>query len=147
MMMRNKLLTVGCTLVVALLCCSMVLSDDFTPSQLSSIERGMSSKKVKQILGDPILCDINEEGEVWTFRSGKTEESNAMEVRIWFRDGKVERMRSYELMPAGEKPGSIRNLPVRRYRYLSVDSCRYNGDCPQHHHVAPRPGRGGHCCW
>lgn len=132
-------------MVVALLCCSMMLIDDFTPGQLSSIERGMSSKKVKELLGDPVLCDIDEDVEVWTFRSGKTEESNAMEVRIWFRDGKVERMRSYEWKPTGENPGSVRRLPVRRHRYYSADSCCHEVDCP--YHDAPlRQEYSGHCC-
>lgn len=128
--MGNKLLTAVFALTVALLACSMVVFDGFTPQQLGSIEKGMSVKQVKKILGDPALRDINEEEEVWTFRS--SEEGDAMEVRVWFRDGKVVRMHTLDKLPVGD--------PVNRPRHRlldhrvkkevqAADSCCHDAPC------------------
>ena len=138
--MKNRLLTTAFALTVVLLACSMTVFDGFTPRQIGSIERGMSVKEVKDILGDPVLRDIDEDEEVWTFRS--TDDDGVMEIRIWFRDGKVARMRTHDGAPA-DTPHRRPALRHHRHHGHPADSCCYGYPCGHYPHRGP--GHGG-CC-
>lgn len=69
------------------------ISYGFGYEQLARIERGMNLKEVCDILGEPILRDLNDGGEIWGFRAHGT--AGWTIVRVWFKDGKVTEMKSY----------------------------------------------------
>ena len=150
--MRNKLLTAGFALTVALLACSMTVFSGFTPKQVSSIEQGMSSKQVKKILGDPVLRDIDGPEEIWTFRDTQEGGGEVKEIRIWFLDGKVIRMKCFEQTAARFREGrrTYRNYHHDCHRHCT-DSCQVE-TCPYPHgypccnpHHTHRHGYGKRC--
>ncbi|WP_418698053.1 hypothetical protein [Bacteroides sp.] len=78
--------------VLATSCGVYTGSYGFNSKQLGSIERGMDFEEVCTILGEPVLRDLDSEGEAWTFRSNGN--TGCSVVKIWFEDGKVVEMKS-----------------------------------------------------
>lgn len=149
--MKHKLLTALFAVAIATLACSMTLADGFTPAQVGSIEQGMTVKQVKKILGDPALRDIDGPEEVWTFRNTEKNDGTVEEIRIWFLDGKVLRMKCRE-QAGGRQPDRYPRRDFRRgFRHHCADSCYVAGDSCCHDHPYPyhrhgrRHWRGG-CC-
>ena len=72
--MKKMSVVLGLLLAVLVMGCGIYESYGFDYKQLSSIERGMSFKEVCTILGEPAG---------WSA------------VKVWFKDGKVDEMKSY----------------------------------------------------
>ena len=60
--MKKMSVVLGLLLAVLVMGCGIYESYGFDYKPLSSIERGMSSKEVRTIFGDPPLRDVNTEG-------------------------------------------------------------------------------------
>lgn len=80
-------------LAVLLSSCGIYSSYGFNYQQLSSINRGMTLDEVCAVLGEPVLRDLNNEGEAWTFRAWSPNGYSV--VKVWFKEGKVTEMESY----------------------------------------------------
>ena len=91
--MKKMSVVLGLLLAVLVRGCGIYEGYGFDYKQLSSIERGMSFKEVCTILGEPAFRDLNKEGEAWTFRAYTPAGWSA--VKVWFKDGKVDEMKSY----------------------------------------------------
>lgn len=96
--MKKMSVVLGLLLAVLVMGCGIYESYGFDYKQLSSIERGMSFKEVCTILGEPAFRDLNKEGEAWTFRAYTPAGWSA--VKVWFKDGKVDEMKSYLVVTA-----------------------------------------------
>jgi hypothetical protein len=79
--------------VLATSCGVYTSSYGYNSKQLGGIELGMEFKEVCGILGEPVLRDLDDEGEAWTFRANGN--TGCSVVKIWFEDGKVMEMKSH----------------------------------------------------
>ena len=103
--MKKMSVVLGLLLAVLVTGCGIYESYGFDYKQLSSIERGMSFKEVCTILGEPAFRDLNKEGEAWTFRAYTPAGWSA--VKVWFKDGKVDEMKSYRRRSSSSSSGSL----------------------------------------